>query len=131
MDSKIKLSRRELDVMYVLWEADTPLTAKDIVYKNNSLSINTVQAVLKGLLKKEYIEIAEIVYSGTVLTRNYKPALRIDEYMTKFIKDINKHMSTEGLMVALLKNEKNEEELIEKLESVLKQRREMLEKGKA
>lgn len=120
MEDVIKFSGRELDVMNVFWEEKKPLIAKEIVKKNSSLSINTVQAVLKTLLKKGYIKVADIVYSGTVLTRSYETVLTSDEYMVNQItKGSVKECSFEGIMVTLIKQEKIEEETIEKLESLL------------
>lgn len=121
MDQEIKLSGRELDVMNVFWSADKPLISKDIVARNPALSINTVQAVLKGLLKQNYIQVAEIVYSGTVLTRSYAPVLTAEEYTVNLItKGIHKRLSADGIMAALLKQEDNEEKTIEKLETLLR-----------
>lgn len=120
MEDIIKFSGRELDVMNVFWEEKKPLIAKEIVKKNSSLSINTVQAVLKTLLKKGYIKVADIVYSGTVLTRSYETVLTSDEYIVNQItKGPVKECSFEGVMVTLLNQEKFEEETIEKLESLL------------
>lgn len=130
MNEKIKLSGRELDVMNVLWESSNPIIAKEITELNSSLSINTVQAVLKGLLKNQYIKVADIVYSGTVLTRSYTPILSADEYMANQIANgfHNKRVSAEGIVAALLKNEESEETL-DKLEEILKQHRVNRNKG--
>lgn len=59
--------------MSVLWRIGESLTASSIAEKGGGLSINTVQAVMRSLMKKGYVEVADIVYSGTVLTRSYKP----------------------------------------------------------
>lgn len=131
MEQGIKLSGRELDIMNVLWEAEKPLIAKDIVGRNTNLSINTVQGVLKGLLKKNYIRVAEIVYSGTVLTRSCEPVLTAEDYTVNLItKGIYKHMSSEGIMAALLKQEEGEEQIIEKLEALLQEYKENSKKDK-
>lgn len=131
MGKEIRLSGRELDIMNVFWEAEKPLIAKDIVAINPALSINTVQAVLKGLLKKNYIKVAEIVYSGTVLTRSYEPLLTAEEYTVNLLtKGIHKRVSSEGIMAALLKQEENEEKTIEKLEAILKEYKENCKKDK-
>lgn len=60
MDKKIKLSGRELDVMNVLWEAERPLVAREIADFDVDLNINTVRMMLKGLLSKNYIKVAEL-----------------------------------------------------------------------
>lgn len=130
---KIKLSGRELDVMNVLWSVEKPLVASEICRENPSLSINTVQAVLKGLLKRNLIRIADIVYSGTVLTRSYETVLSASDYSVSQFKDslavINNDVSTVGLIAALLEQEDNEEEVINELEELLKERKHQLDGG--
>lgn len=124
MEEKIRFSGRELDVMNVLWEERKPLTAKEIAARNPALSINTVQAVLKALLKRGYIKVADIVYSGTVLTRSYETILTADDYMAYQITEgTGKHSSLKGIMVALMKRESNEGETLDKLECLLKEYR--------
>lgn len=125
-----KLTRRELDVLNILWENTKPVTAKEIVGLNPSLSINTVQSVLKKLLKKGYIEVGDIVYSGTVLARGYTAVLDANEYMAEQLAQGigNKRLSVEGIMAALLEYDQNDEETIEKLEELLKQHRDRLRK---
>lgn len=131
MEYYIKLSGRELDVMNVLWEAKEPIIAKDIANYNSLLSINTVQPVLKSLLKKEYIKVAEIIYSGKALTRSYAAVLTADEYMLHQISNgVNsKQITTEGIVAALFKMEEMEDETLDRLEGILKQRRAKLKKG--
>lgn len=81
MNNKLpKISEREKDIMYVLWHTEESLTASLIAEKGNGLSINTVQAAVRSLMKKGYIEIADIVYSGTVLTRSYRPIVSAEQY---------------------------------------------------
>ncbi len=120
---KKQLSKRELDVMNVLWNSDKPLTASEIAQANPKLSINTVHTVLKSLLKEHFVEISDIVYSGTVLTRSYKPAVKIADY-------INEHfLSNASLKIvsAFISSEKDEKVLSE-LDHMLKQRMKELEK---
>ena len=64
---KKQLSKRELDVMNVLWNSPKPLMASEIAQLNSALSINTVHTVLKSLLKNNFVEISDIVYSDKKL----------------------------------------------------------------
>ena len=70
---KKRFTKKQLDVMKVLWESATPMIASDIVRKDDALNINTVQACLRSLIANHSIKVADIVYSGTVLTRSYAP----------------------------------------------------------
>ena len=79
--NRLALSPRQLQVMEILWRAETGMTASAIVKADETLQINTVQASLRSLIAKKYIKIGEIVYSGTVLSRSYVPLVSREEYL--------------------------------------------------
>ncbi len=127
--TELSLTKREMDVMTILWESNTPLVASEITKMDDSLNINTVQAVIRKLLDKKHIEVADIVYSGTVLTRSYRPTLSKKEMtVQRFIGQFqeNDKVSIPNLVTTLLKHEKNEQEVIEELEAMLEERKKML-----
>ncbi len=119
---KKKLSKQQLEVMSILWNSDTPLIASDIATHYTDLNINTVQTCLKVLIKSKVVEVADIVYSGTVLTRSYRPTISKDEYFdgtyNKIIGDIT-HFS---LIASFVENKTDPEEL-ENLEKMIKEKR--------
>ncbi len=82
------------------------------------MNINTVQSCLKVLLKENLIEVADIVYSGTVLSRSYRPLISRDEYFNTEYKDIIGTSSTSSLIAAFIKEEQNASEL-ERLEQII------------
>lgn len=131
MKNDIKLSNRELDVMNVFWEAEKSFTAKEIAEWNPELKLNTVRVVLKGLLKKGFIETADIVYSNTVLTQSYRAVLKAEDYMAyQMTHAVHGKVLKEQIFAALLKQEKNEEALLSRLEDMVKERRKELNKKK-
>ena len=75
LNTMLNLTKRDMDVLNILWESDEPKTATMISKSGDGLTMNTTQAVLRKLLKNNLIEIADIVYSGTVLTRSYKSVI--------------------------------------------------------
>ena len=78
---KLKLlTKKENEVMSILWQSEKPMTAHQITESDNSLSIYTVQQVLQRLLKMNYIKIADINYSGTVFARFYTPSVSQTDY---------------------------------------------------
>lgn len=79
------LTGRERDILSILWNSEKGLIASEVVTYREDLTINTVQAVLKKLLKRNLIEVDQIVYSGTVLSRSYKPTLTEAEFQTRMI----------------------------------------------
>ena len=122
---KKKLSKRQLDVMKVLWDHSSPMVASDIVNGSPALNINTAQSCLK-VLKENLIEVADIVYSGTVLSRSYRPLISRDEYFNTEYKDIIGTSSTSSLIAAFIKEEQDASEL-ERLEQITQKRKKEIE----
>ena len=54
------MSKRELDIMNVLWESEDSLIASEIPGIKPEISLNTVQSVLRKLLKKKLVKITKI-----------------------------------------------------------------------
>ena len=102
------------------------MIASEIEENNPSLNINTIKACLRALLKSEYIKIADIVYSGTVLTRSYTPCVSKEEYFSESFKDIV-GSSPFSLFVSLIDSETDAEEL-EQLEQLIAKKKEELKK---
>lgn len=118
--NKRRLSDRELEVMQVLWASETPVIASEIQKLNSELNINTIQAVLRKLLQKKMIEVADIVYSGTVLSRSYKPIVSADEYLLLEFENIfpNASAPKHAVMAALSSGGYTDSEL-ERLEQMI------------
>ncbi len=121
------LSRRELDIMNVLWAEGKPLKASDFPDRKPELSINTVQSVLKKLLQRGFIEVAEIVQSGTVLSRSYAPAIKPEEYAVNYVMTeifpFDKMVLGTGYLSALFESVENDEMLMEELEQFIKEKK--------
>lgn len=115
-----KISNRERDVMMVFWKEDRPLTASGIVEADPSLSINTVQLAVKNLMKKGYIEVAQIVYSGTVLSRSYHYLIRSEEYAAAQLQEMKTttlNFSTLNLVERLI--DSDSDGLLDELEQLI------------
>ena len=124
------LTDKEMQIMKILWKSPEPLVASEITKMDMSLNKNTVQAVIRKLLSKNFIKVAEIVYSGTVLTRSYAPALSEKELMVQqFVDQVQENeenIPIPNLVATLLKHEKNEEKIIKELELLLEERKKTL-----
>lgn len=68
-----QLNQRELDVLNILWKSEDAMTSTDIVNEMRGLTQSTVIAVLRKLLKDEYVEVCGVTHSGKVLSRTYRP----------------------------------------------------------
>ncbi|WP_443649068.1 BlaI/MecI/CopY family transcriptional regulator [Blautia faecicola] len=121
-----KLTSREVDIMNILWASEKPLIASEIADSRPDLTVNTVQAVLRKLLKYQLIEVADIVYSGTVLSRSYRPTITSEEFalheVTSDYLAFQKTLSKPLLVSALLDTEKDPvktRETIDELQKML------------
>ena len=121
-----KLTNRDMDILNILWDSPKSLTAQEITNSQEGLTINTVQAELRKLLKLELIAVADIVYSGTVLCRSYRPAMTAQEFtisqFTSEIKEFAGDISASAFVAALLDTEPDKENRareIEELEHLL------------
>lgn len=127
---KFNVTNRERDVLEVLWDSTKPLLASDIPKINASLSISSVQLALRNLLSKGLVEVADIVSSGTVLSRSYRPLVSREEFLLTSFKNYNKEISTQNIVATLLKHEKNEADTIKELEEFLEERKKQLNQSR-
>lgn len=123
---KKKLSKQQLEIMKILWNSDKPLVASDILKQHNELNINTVQASLRVLVKKEAIEVADIVYSGTVLSRCYRPLISKNEYFAETCRVIAGDDSRSSLISSIINKETDLSEL-EELRKMIDKRKAEIE----
>lgn len=120
-----KISEKEKDIMLVFWCSNEPLTATAIAEKGEQLNINTVQVGLRNLLKKNYIEVADIVYSRTVLTRCYKPIVSAEQFAADQIQTIrlnSLNFTTLNFIDHLLKND--DSDILDELEDMIRKKKE-------
>ena len=123
----LKLTNRELDILEILWNTGNDMTASQIVAASEGvLTTNTVQAVLKKLLKLELIRVANIVHSGTVLCRSYEPTIAareqvLEQFSNEFMR-FQKKITPSSLLACLIAKEKDEhirDKEIQQLETFL------------
>lgn len=78
-----QLTKREGQIMNVLWNSQEPLSAHDILVAQPDLSRNTIQIVLKKLQSLGFIEVAGFSYNKNALTRTFKPVIAQSEYISR------------------------------------------------
>ncbi len=122
LNTMLNLTKRDMDVLNILWESDEPKTATMISKSGDGLTMNTTQAVLRKLLKNNLIEIADIVYSGTVLTRSYKSVICQEEFLLQKLvhqyKPMSKKVSKAAILAILLDSEEDPERLDKDLKEI-------------
>lgn len=125
---KKRITKKQLEIMKILWSSDKPLIASEILKRNDSLNINTVQACLRALVNKQFIKVADIVYSGTVLTRSYTPLVSREDFLGTACQDIIGKAKVSSLIASLIDTETNLDEL-EELEKLIEQKKKELKSG--
>ena len=120
-----KFTKRQLDVMNVLWNAKAPMSASDIANSDPSLNINTVRSTLNSLLKAELIEVSNIDYSGTVLSRQYSAVLTAEQYISENFSNVLDSFSTSSLVANFIQKE-DDIQVVNELEKLLQARKKEL-----
>lgn len=116
-----RLTKRETQIMNVLWSSDEPLSAHDILVLAPELSRNTIQIVLKKLQTIGFIEVAGFGYNKNALTRNFRPIISQSQYIQSSL--------TEGTSYALAMNfikQTDNSELLDQLEQLIQEKKKEL-----
>ena len=122
---KYKLTRRETDLLEILWKADKALASSDFPQYDKTLATSTTLINLRKLLRKGLIIVSDHEIRNKALTRTYVPALTKQEYETKkYFNAIDKcEFNASSFLASFFEgNTDNESKLAElkKLEKVLK-----------
>lgn len=121
----MKVTNKELEILQILWNSGEPMNAKQICEDNSKMIMSTVQATLRKLLKKELIKVEDVVFSGTVLSRRYAPAITQEA----FISMQYEKLSVANFVSYLLEND-NDSDKNDELEEVMKLIEQKLEDNK-
>ena len=79
------LTKHELQFMTVLWDADAPLTASDVLKRsiNKTWRDASLHTILDKLLEKGAIKEHGFLKDGKAISRTFVPALSCKEYYDK------------------------------------------------
>lgn len=125
---KVKITVREEEILNILWNQKEPMLASEIAKCDDRLSINTVQATIKNLLKKNLVKVTDIAYSGTVLSRRYAPTVNkvdfLKEEMVNYFQKVKSDISSFGIVSTLLDSKDVDIETLDKLEQLIKEKKE-------
>ncbi len=81
------LTKRESQIMNILWNSEQPISAHEILLASPELSRNTIQIVLKKLQTLGFIEVAGFSYHKNALTRTFKPIISQSQYIAQSLAD--------------------------------------------
>ena len=124
----MRLTKSELEVMTVLWKAERPLSRGDILSlsKDKTWKDNSIHILLNGMLKKGAIKEDGFARSGKVWGRLYAPAIGIGEYYRENLFQQSKEEEYPLLLSAMVDDDSLSEETLNKLEEILRKRREKM-----
>ena len=75
------LSKREQQIMDILWRSEKPMSCQDILIISPDLTQSTVQSLLRKLTKQCFIEVADVTIHNKALAREYRPAVSHIDYL--------------------------------------------------
>ena len=121
----MELTRSEMQIMDVLWAADTPLSRADLLERseNKSWKDSSVHILLNGLLKKDAIREVGFVKRSKTYGRTFSPTLTREEYFATTIFSHTHKPQIVGLFAALLKRNDITAEQLEQIENLIQERK--------
>jgi len=124
----MKLTKSELEIMNVLWNAERSLTRSDILSlsEGKSWKDNSIHILLNGLLKKDAIREDGFARSGKVWGRLYAPNISIDEYYEENVFSQSSLETVPRLFSALLNRSDLTPEILDQMRMILDEKAEKL-----
>ena len=121
----MQLTKSEMEIMDVLWDAGKPLSRADLLDRSeeNAWKDSTVDILLNGLLQKGAIVEAGLVKRSKTYGRVFLPALTREEYFASTIFSHPHKPSIIGLFDALLRRDDITREDLDQLASMIEQRK--------
>ena len=121
----MELTKSELEIMDVLWNAGEPLSRADLLEcsEEKSWKDSSVHILLNGLLQKKAIREAGFVKRSKTYGRTFAPTLTREEYFATTIYSHPHKPEIVGLFAALLKREDITDDQLAQMEELLRQLR--------
>lgn len=123
-ENMIKLTKKERAVLEVFWDSNNPMCIRDILLANKSLNKNTVPVIVRQLIKKNLLEVAEIRKNEKALTQYFQSTIDKESF---FQSELSKK-NLKNLMASFIDSSESAEEL-DILEELISRKRKNLEKG--
>lgn len=116
-----KLTKRENEIMEILWNNDKEMSATDIMNASNGISLNTIQQTLQKLLKMNYIYVSSVGMNKKALTRLYRPSIEEVDYISSFINE-----STYAKLASSFITQAKDDKILEELSQLIEEKRKSL-----
>ena len=121
----MELTKSEMEIMDVLWEAGKPLSRSDLLAhsEEKTWKDSSVHILLNGLLQKQAIREAGMVKRSKTYGRTFEPTLTREEYFATTIFCHRHKPQIVGLFEALLQRQDITPEDLEKIAELVQQRK--------
>ena len=118
----MELTRSEMEIMDVLWEAGEPLSRSDLLERSleKSWKDSSIHILLNGMLQKDLIREAGFVKRGKTYGRTFLPTMTREEYFAATVFSHRYKPQLVGLVEALLNRVEVTQEELEQLRALLK-----------
>lgn len=119
------LTRSEMEIMDVLWEAGVPLSRSDLLAhsEEKTWKDSSVHILLNGLLQKQAIREAGMVKRSKTYGRTFEPTLTREEYFATTIFCHRHKPQIVGLFEALLRRQDITPEDLAKIAELVQQKK--------
>ena len=117
----MELTKREMEIMDVLWESDQPLSRSDLLERSEEKTWkdSSVHILLNGLLQKGAIREAGLVKRSKTYGRVFSPTMTREEYFAATIFSHRHKPEIVGLFGALLRREDITPEQLQKISTLV------------
>ena len=120
----MELTRSEMEIMDVLWDAEQPLSRSDLLNRaeEKTWKDSSVHILLNGLLAKEAIREAGLVKRSKTFGRVFVPTMTREEYFAQTIFGHRHQPELIGLFTALLQQRDPSREQLENMKALIEGR---------
>lgn len=120
----MELTRSEMEIMDVLWEAGTPLSRADLLTRSEEKTWkdSSVHILLNGLLQKGAIREAGFVKRSKTYGRTFLPTMTREEYFATTIFSHRHKPQIVGLLAALLQRPDITDEQLAQIKELISKR---------
>ncbi len=117
----MELTRSEMEIMDVLWEAGEPLSRSDLLARSaeKSWKDSSVHILLNGMLHKNVIREAGFVKRSKTYGRTFMPTMTREEYFAATVFSHRYKSQIVGLFDALLKRADITQEELEQIKNLV------------
>lgn len=125
----MELTKNELEIMEVLWEAGRPITSAEIVQLSvdKTWKSSSIHILINSLLKKKAIREVGFVRAGKGFSRTFEPTESNEKYYSDYFANLANKTSISTLFSALFKSTDLSKDTIQELEDLLNKKKQEIE----